>query len=139
MSAIKDISEVYQGENTEFTATAFDLWDDESNLTFSWDIDLEKDSNGDGDTRNDDDYTGQQISLSFDKTGKYSIGLTVYDASNNTDFEVFTIEVVEPPSNANLFAIVAVVFFVVIVVTGVVLFGYREFSASPSNRNADAK
>ena len=125
MSAIKEISEVYQGENTEFTATAFDLWDDESNLTFSWDLDLEKDSNGDGDTRNDDDYTGQQISLSFDKTGKYSIGLTVYDASNNTDFEVFTIQVVEPPSNANLFAIVAVVFFVVIVVTGVVLFGYR--------------
>ena len=38
MSAIKDISEVYQGENTEFTATAFDLWDDESNLTFSWDL-----------------------------------------------------------------------------------------------------
>ena len=125
MSSIKEISQVNQGENVEFNANAVDLWDEDEDLIFTWDLDLEKDSNGDGDLRNDADYTGRILSVSFEKTGEYSIGLTVYDASNNTDFEIFTFKVVEGPSSANLFAIVSVVFFVIIVVAGVVLFGYR--------------
>ena len=125
MGSIKEISQVNQGENVEFSANAVDLWDDDEDLRFTWDLDLEKDSNGDGDLRNDADYTGRILSISFEETGQYSIGLTVYDASNNTDFEIFTFQVVEGPSSANLFAIVSVIFFVIIIVLGVVLFGYR--------------
>ena len=126
MSEIEASSNVYRGESVKFTANAVDLWDDESNLTFAWDLDLEKDSNGDGDARNDADKVGKSIEVSFSETGQHKIGLTVYDASNNTDFEVFTVQVNPEPSSANLFAIVAVIFFVILVVSGVVLFGYRS-------------
>ncbi len=126
MSEIEAASTVYRGEMIQFTANAVDLWDDESNLTFTWDFDLEKDSNGDGDTRNDPDMVGKSIEVSFEETGPKKIGLTVYDASNNTDFEIFTVQVELEPSSANLFAIVTVIFFVILVVAGVVLFGYRS-------------
>ncbi|MEL0101789.1 MAG: PKD domain-containing protein, partial [Euryarchaeota archaeon] len=69
MSEIEAASTVYRGEMIQFTANAVDLWDDESNLTFTWDFDLEKDSNGDGDTRNDPDMVGKSVEVSFEETG----------------------------------------------------------------------
>ena len=124
---IKEITQVYNGDEVVLSADAdFDVWESEADLRFTWDLDLERDSNGDGDSRNDVDYEGKVLKTKFTKNGKQSFALTVYDPSNNTDFEVFSIQVVDPPSDANLFAIVTVVFFVILIVAGVTLFGYRS-------------
>ena len=124
-SAITEIKEVYRGEDVEFKANAVDMWDEQSALRFTWDLDLNKDTNGDGDLLNDPDYTGKNLVTSFDKNGKSRFALTVYDGSNNTDFEVFEVQVVDPPSETNIFGIVAIVFLVIIIVAGVVLFGHK--------------
>ena len=124
-SDITDVKEVNRGEDIEFKAKAVDLWDEQSALRFTWDLDLERDTNGDGDMLNDPDVTGSTLVTSFEENGKARFALTVYDGSNNSDFEVFEIMVVDPPSEANIFGIVAIIFLVIIVVLGVVLFGYK--------------
>ena len=122
---ITEITEVEQGEEIELKIKAADEWDSQEDLRFTWDLDLNKDTNGDGDATNDADYTGSTLSISFDKVGKARFAVTVYDQSNNSDFEIFEIQVKEPPSDAGMIAIVAVIFAVIIVVSGVVLFGYK--------------
>ena len=122
---IREITEVEKGEEVEFKAKAADEWDDQDDLRFTWDLDLSRDSNGDGDATNDADFSGPNLKIKFEETGKTKFALTVYDQSNNSDFEIFEVEVVEPPSNTALLAIVSVVFVVFIVVSGVVLFGYK--------------
>lgn len=124
-SDISEITEVEQGEEIELKAKAADEWDAQEDLRFTWDLDLSRDSNGDGDATNDPDYTGATLAVSFDDIGEARIAVTVYDQSNNSDFEIFEIQVVEPPSEVGLFAIIAIVFLLVIVVCGVVLFGYK--------------
>lgn len=124
-SSISDISEIEKGEEVEFQAKAADEWDDQEDLRFTWDLNLERDSNGDGDATNDPDFVGPNLEISFDEVGKAKFAVTVYDQSNNSDFEIFEVLVTEPPSQTGLFAIVAVVFVVIIVVSGVVLFGYK--------------
>lgn len=124
-SSISDISEIEKGEEVEFQAKAADEWDDQEDLRFTWDLNLERDSNGDGDATNDPDFVGPNLEISFDEVGKAKFAVTVYDQSNNSDFEIFEVMVTEPPGQTGLFAIVAVVFVVIIVVSGVVLFGYK--------------
>ena len=125
-SDITAITEVYRGEDIEFKGKAVDVWDEQSSLRYTWDLDLERDgADGDGNTRNDADYTGQTLTTSFDTNGKNNFALTVYDGSGNTDFEVFEINVVSPPSQTNIIGIVAIVFLIVIIVCGVVLFGHK--------------
>ena len=122
---ITEITEVEQGEEIELKIKAADEWDSQEDLRFTWDLDLTKDTNGDGDSTNDADYTGSTLAISFDEIGKARFAVTVYDQSNNTDFEIFEIQVKEPPSEAGLIAIVAIIFAIIIVVSGVVLFGYK--------------
>ena len=124
-SDISDIEEVTMGEEVEFKAKAVDEWDEEDTLRYTWDLDLEVDSNGDGDTTNDPDYTGRILTKTFDETGKYRLALTVYDNSNNTDFEIFEFQVVDPADGANILGIVGIIFLTVIIVAGVVLFGHK--------------
>ena len=122
---ITEITEVEQGEEIELKIKAADTWDSQEDLRFTWDLDLTRDTNGDGDATNDADYTGSTLAISFDDVGKARFAVTVYDQSNNTDFEIFEIQVKEPPSEAGMIAIVAIIFAVIIVVSGVVLFGYK--------------
>ncbi|MDC3290154.1 PKD domain-containing protein, partial [bacterium] len=117
-SDISDIKEVTKGDEMEFKAKAVDEWDDEDTLLFTWDLNLDVDSNGDGDTTNDPDYTGRILTKTFDSSGKYRFALTVYDNSNNTDFEIFELQVVDPADGGNLFGIIAIVFLVAIIVSG---------------------
>ena len=124
-SDISDIKEVTMGEEVEFKADAADLWDDKSDLRYTWDLDLETDSNNDGDLTNDPDYTGRILKISFDTAGEQRFAVTVYDQSNNSDFESFKVQVNEPPVEANVFGIVAIIFLLAIIVSGVVLFGYK--------------
>ena len=122
---ITEITQVERGEEVEFKAKAADEWDSQEDLRFIWDLNLERDSNDDGDATNDPDFIGPNLKISFDETGKAKFAVTVYDQSNNSDFEIFEVKVTEPPSETGLFAIIAVVFTVIVVVSGVILFGYK--------------
>ena len=124
-SDITEITEVEQGEEIELKAKAADEWDSQENLRFTWDLDLERDTNGDGDPTNHADFTASSLAISFDYIGEARFSVTVYVESNNSDFEIFEIQVTEPPSEAGLIAIVSIVFASILVVSGVVLFGYR--------------
>jgi len=124
-SAIDAITEVTVGEKTEFRGAAVDMWDEPENLRYTWDVDLDDDSNNDGDPRNDPDVTGPILTKTFTSTGEYDIAITVYDGSNNSDIHVFTVTVVEAPDQTGIFAIISIIFFVVIIVAGVVLFGHK--------------
>ena len=124
-SAIDAISEVNAGEKIEFRGAAVDYWDEPENLRYTWDLDLDEDSNGDGDPRNDPDVTGSTLTKTFTTTGEHQIAITVYDGSNNSDMYVFSVNVVEAPNQTGIFAIISIVFFVIIIVAGVVLFGHK--------------
>ena len=89
---ITEITEVEQGEEIELKIKLQDEWDSQEDLRFTWDLDLTKDTNGDGDSTNDADYTGSTLAISFDEIGKARFAVTVYDQSNNTDFEIFEIK-----------------------------------------------
>ena len=125
-SALDELNEVHIGDTITLKGTAVDLWDDPANLRYEWDLNPGIDDNDDGDARNDADMVGQTIEVNFETTGTKSIALTVYDASNNSDIHVFTIEVVEPPTSVGAFAIVTIVILVALVTLGVVLFGHRR-------------
>ena len=125
-SALDELNEVHKGDTITLKGTAVDMWDDSADLRYEWDLNPGIDDDDDGDARNDADMVGQTIEISFDEIGTKSIALTVYDASNNSDLHVFTIEVVEPPSTMGAFAIVVIVILVALVTLGVVLFGHRR-------------
>lgn len=122
---ISDLKEVEQGEEVEFVAKASDEFDDTTSLRFTWDLDLEDDSNNDGDATNDADFTGSTLVTKFSKTGEKQFSLTVYDASNNSDTEIFTIQVIAPPSESGLVGIIAVILFVIVLTAALVLFSYK--------------
>ena len=105
---ITEITEVEQGEEIELKIKAADEWDSQEDLRFTWDLDLTRDTNGDGDATNDADYTGSTLAISFDDVGKARFAI-VYDQSNNTDFEILRFKSKEPPSEAGLIAIVAII------------------------------
>ena len=125
-SALDELSEVHKGDTITLKGTAVDMWDDPANLRYEWDLNPGIDDDDDGNARNDADMVGQTIEVNFETIGTKSIALTVYDASNNSDIHVFTIEVVEPPSTMGAFAIVIIVLLVALVTLGVVLFGHRR-------------
>ena len=125
ITEIKEVTSIEKGEEVEFKADATDEWDNLEDLRFTWDLNLDRDSDRDGDSTNDPDFTGPNLKITFDETGKAKFALTVYDQSNNSDFEIFEVKITEPPSQTGLIAIIAVVFTVIVVVLGVVLFGYK--------------
>ena len=56
---------------------------DMDSLQFIWDIDITKDSDGDGNPSNDEDYTGRWIEFSYDSEGPKQAKLTVLDESSS--------------------------------------------------------
>ena len=71
-SSISDISEVEKGEEIVFQAKAADEWDEQEDLRFTWDLNLERDSNGDGDSTNDPDFVGPNLEISFGEVASQS-------------------------------------------------------------------
>lgn len=121
---IKDIKSIQRGDEISLSVTAFDSDSSSDSLTITWDLDLTEDTNNDGDPSNDPDYNGSNITTSFSKLGENKFTVTVTDPSGNSDREILSVEVVEPPSEYGVFAIVVVIFAVFIVATAVVLFGH---------------
>ena len=56
-----------------------DSLNDKQSLSVKWDLDCSIDSNGDGIADNDDDRFGQIVTHTFEKAGKYTIKVIVWD------------------------------------------------------------
>ena len=123
---IQDVRSVEQGEDITLTVNAIDSVSSMDSLTITWDFDLNDDSDGDGDPSNDIDFTGSNLTTSFSRLGENKFAVTVTDPSGNSEKEILSIEVVEKPTDNGVFSIVAVVFAVFVLASGVVLFGYRN-------------
>ena len=120
-------TEVYAGDNFKFNIEVSDAYDSESSLRVHWDLNPSKDSDGNGDTRDDADMMGLQPNIAFDDEGTQDIVITVFDASNNTASFAFKVEVNSPPSTAGLAGPVMMALFI-LCLTGVVsVLGFRSW------------
>ena len=124
-SLMTKVREVVQGDMVSFNAQAFDVFDDDSALTYSWDLFVSVDSNGDGNPENDGDLVGKSVSYEFINPGRYDVVLTVSDPSGLSDSYAFEIVVSEDSGFGFGVGIVFVIFLVSVLTVGIGLFGNR--------------
>ena len=80
------------------TDSEFDM----ENMIYSWDMDISRDSDGDGDKTNDRDIIGKIVEWQFNNAGNIVVELTV-DDGDSTDSMRITIQVQEKPFSITSF------------------------------------
>ncbi len=109
-------------------------------VEYLWDLDVNKDTNGDGIKNNDVDATGANPSVSFDKSGDYYILLTVKDNDGATGTKQGYVKVKDQgimsggsnmmtnptAENGGLYLYLAIILIVIFVVVVVVLLKKRK-------------
>ena len=88
-----------QGETVSFEVAVDDAFDAATQLTVHWDLQPSKDTNNNGDPRDDPDRVGLNPALTFDEPGLNEIVVTVFDASNNSATYAFSVNVEATPSS----------------------------------------
>ncbi len=92
-----------QGDSVSFLVEVADAYDDPALLRVHWDLQPTKDTDGNGDPRDDADRMGLAPKITFASAGKQDIVVTVFDASNNSASFAFSVNVAaEPQENASL-------------------------------------
>jgi hypothetical protein len=84
------------------------------NMIYSWDMDISKDSDGDGDKTNDEDIFGKIVEWKFNNAGSIVVQLTV-DDGDATDSMRITIQVEEKPFSITSFIMSPIGILIVIV------------------------
>ena len=79
-----------------------DSLNDMENMIYSWDMDISKDSNGDGDKTNDQDILGKIVEWEFNDAGSIVVQLTVDDGDSSDSMRI-TIQVKEKPFSVTAF------------------------------------
>lgn len=87
---------------------------DMENMIYSWDMDISKDSDGDGDKTNDEDIFGKIVEWKFNNAGSIVVQLTV-DDGDTTDSMRITIQVEEKPFSITSFIMSPIGILIVIV------------------------
>jgi len=119
-----------EGQIHTYSINANDVYDSASNLRYHWDINPSKDTDNNGNPRDDPDYIGSNVDLLFDTAGTKTVVVTVFDASNNTDTRTFTIVVEESVESSTNFGLIAVVLFIFVVTLSISFIGYRRWQSS---------
>jgi len=114
-----------EGDEVTFEVAVDDDYDDLAALRVHWDLQPSKDTDGNGDGRDDPDRVGLNPTLSFAQSGLQEIVITVFDASNNSATYAFSVNVKATPTNTPPLATGALVVggLTVVVVAGLV--GFR--------------
>jgi len=112
------------------SVSANDPFDDLTVLRYHWDLNPELDSDGNGDVRDDPDRTGSSADITFKQAGSYTVVVTVFDPSGNTDSHAFTITVDEPAEEGSIAGLLLMVLFIGTVTMGVALVGHRRWQHS---------
>lgn len=112
------------GDRLTFEVAVDDDYDGLTALRVHWDLQPSKDTDGNGDARDDPDRVGLNPTLTFDAPGVQQIVITVFDASNNSASYAFSIDVGAVPPATSSFAGGALVVGVLtlLVVGGLVVF-----------------
>ena len=114
---------VNPGESVSFSITANDP--ESSNLTYEWDIDGSVDSDSNGVSDDDIDFTGSTITVVYDTGGSRFVSCVVTNEAGLTTIETFTITVLNPEVeetsgsvSLGMIAIVILVFVLILLAVG---------------------
>ena len=99
-----------------------DSLNDMENMIYSWDMDISKDSNGDGDKTNDQDILGKIVEWEFNDAGSIVVQLTVDDGDSSDSMRI-TIQVKEKPFSVTAFILspIGILIIAVLILSIVVL------------------
>ena len=117
------------GEKLTFTVSATDSYDDITNLRYHWDLQPSRDTDNNGNPRDDADLVGYKTSITFNKIGRNEVVLTVFDESNNSDSHAFAVNVASAPIQEGLTPILFLVLFVVTITSVVAILGHRRWQS----------
>jgi hypothetical protein len=117
------------GEKLTFTVSATDSYDDITNLRYHWDLQPSRDTDNNGNPRDDADLVGYKTSITFNKIGRNEVVLTVFDESNNSDSHAFAVNVASAPIQEGLTPILFLVLFVVAITSAVAILGHRRWQS----------
>ena len=93
-----------EGDELTLEVAVNDSFDGPNPLRVHWDLQPNKDTDGNGDARDDPDRVGLSPIISFDDPGLREFVVTVFDASNNSATHAFSIDVEAAPSTTSSFA-----------------------------------
>ena len=88
------------GNALEFQVAVSDTFDPDSALRVHWDLQPSKDTDGNGNTKDDPDRVGLKPSITFDSPGLKEIVVTVFDGSNNSANYAFSVSIAASPEDA---------------------------------------
>ena len=86
-----------QGETISLAVDVSDGYDAATALRVHWDLQPSKDTDGNGDPRDDADLMGLNPKITFDQAGEQAVVVTVFDASNNSAAYAFSVAVKAAP------------------------------------------
>ena len=109
---------VNPGESISFSISASDP--ESSTLTYEWDIDGSVDSDSNGISDDDVDFTGSTITITYETGGSRFVSCVVTNEAGSTSIESFTITVLNPQtedtSGSTSFAMIAIIVLVSILI-----------------------
>jgi len=117
------------GEKLTFSVSATDSYDDITKLRYHWDLQPSRDTDNNGNPRDDADLLGYQTSITFNKIGRNEVVLTVFDESNNSDSHAFAVNVASAPIQEGLTPILFLVLFIVAITSAVAILGHRRWQS----------
>jgi hypothetical protein len=117
------------GEKLTFSVSATDSYDDITNLRYHWDLQPSRDTDNNGNPRDDADLLGYKTTITFNQIGRNEVVLTVFDESNNSDSHAFAVNVVSAPIQEGLTPILFLVLFVVAITSAVAILGHRRWQS----------
>ena len=118
-----------QLERNTFSVSATDSYDDITKLRYHWDLQPSRDTDNNGNPRDDADLLGYQTSITFNKVGRNEVVLTVFDESNNSDSHAFAVNIASEPIQDGLTPILFLVLFIVAITSAVALLGHRRWQS----------
>ena len=88
------------GEALAFEVAVSDDYDPDTALRVHWDLQPSKDTDENGNAKDDPDRVGLNPSISFERPGVKDIVVTVFDGSNNSANYAFSINIAAAPDEA---------------------------------------
>ena len=113
------------GDEVEFVVVVSDTYDASSALRVHWDLQPAKDTDGNGNAKDDPDRVGLNPTIAFDTPGTKEIVVTVFDASNNSANYAFSINVASAPVSTTSYTGVVLGAAASLLLVGVVLVSNR--------------
>ena len=119
-------SKATQGETLGIEVEVVDLYDSLTDLRVHWDLQPDRDTDNNGNARDDPDREGLNPQFNFERAGMQDIVVTVFDASGNTDTYAFSIEVEPVPETPPYWTGGALLLVALTMLVAVAIAGYRS-------------